>query len=104
MTHKFPRVVRRSAVLRDEQHLADGLALLEGVGLGLVSGNIAGGARLKLGSAGLWDLFEVGSYGSTEEVMALARVAARHRGFYISHIRDEADRTLDRGSVHHGLR
>jgi N-acyl-D-amino-acid deacylase len=25
----------------------------------------------------------------------LARVAARHHGFYISHIRDEADRTLD---------
>ena len=39
--------------------------------------------------------YEVGSYGSTEEVVALARVAARHRGFYISHIRDEADLTLD---------
>jgi N-acyl-D-amino-acid deacylase len=39
--------------------------------------------------------YEVGSYASTEEVIALARVAARHRGFYISHIRDEADRTLE---------
>ena len=39
--------------------------------------------------------YEVGSYASTEEVVALARVAARHRGFYISHIRDEADRTLE---------
>ncbi|MGQ0736222.1 MAG: serine hydrolase [Acidobacteriota bacterium] len=39
--------------------------------------------------------YEMGSYASTEEVMALARVAARHRGFYISHIRDEADRTLE---------
>lgn len=34
--------------------------------------------------------YEVGSYASTEEVVSLARVAARHRGFYISHIRDEA--------------
>jgi N-acyl-D-amino-acid deacylase len=39
--------------------------------------------------------YEVGSYAATEEVVALARVAARHGGFYISHIRDEADRTLD---------
>jgi N-acyl-D-amino-acid deacylase len=39
--------------------------------------------------------YEVGSYGSTAELVALAQVAARHGGFYISHIRDEADRTLD---------
>ena len=39
--------------------------------------------------------YEVGSYASTEEVVALARVAAKHQGFYISHIRDEADRTLE---------
>lgn len=39
--------------------------------------------------------YEVGSYASTEEVVSLARVAARHGGFYISHIRDEADRTLE---------
>ena len=39
--------------------------------------------------------YEVGSYASTEEVVSLARVAARHGGFYISHIRDEADRSLE---------
>jgi N-acyl-D-amino-acid deacylase len=39
--------------------------------------------------------YEVGSYASTEEVVSLARVAAKHGGFYISHIRDEADKTLD---------
>ena len=33
--------------------------------------------------------------------MALARVAARHGGFYISHIRDEADRTLE--AVHEAI-
>ena len=39
--------------------------------------------------------YEIGGYASTEEIIALARVAARHRGFYISHIRDEADRALE---------
>ena len=39
--------------------------------------------------------YEVGSYASTEEVVAMARVAAKHGGFYISHIRDEADRSLE---------
>jgi N-acyl-D-amino-acid deacylase len=39
--------------------------------------------------------YEVGSYASTEEVIVLARVAARHGGFYISHIRDEADKTIE---------
>jgi N-acyl-D-amino-acid deacylase len=39
--------------------------------------------------------YEVGSYASTEEVVALARVAARYKGLYISHIRDEADKSLE---------
>lgn len=39
--------------------------------------------------------YEVGSYGTTEEVVALARVAARFGGFYMTHIRDEADRAFD---------
>ncbi len=39
--------------------------------------------------------YEVGSYASTEEVVSLARVAARHHGFYISHIRDEADKSFE---------
>jgi N-acyl-D-amino-acid deacylase len=39
--------------------------------------------------------YEVGSYASTEEVVAMARTAAKHGGFYISHIRDEADKSMD---------
>jgi N-acyl-D-amino-acid deacylase len=39
--------------------------------------------------------YEVGSYASTEEVVSLARVAAKHGGFYISHIRDEADESME---------
>ena len=36
-----------------------------------------------------------GSFTSTEEVIALSTVAARHGGIYISHMRDEALRLLD---------
>jgi N-acyl-D-aspartate/D-glutamate deacylase/CubicO group peptidase (beta-lactamase class C family) len=39
--------------------------------------------------------YEVGSYASTEEVVAMARITAKHGGFYISHIRDEADKSMD---------
>ncbi len=39
--------------------------------------------------------YVVGSYASTDEVVALATAAAKRRGIYISHIRDEADRTLE---------
>jgi N-acyl-D-amino-acid deacylase len=39
--------------------------------------------------------YEVGGYANTEEVVTLARAAGRHGGFYISHIRDEADRAFE---------
>jgi N-acyl-D-amino-acid deacylase len=39
--------------------------------------------------------YEVGGYATTDEVVELAKVAARHRGFYISHIRDEADLSFE---------
>jgi N-acyl-D-amino-acid deacylase len=39
--------------------------------------------------------YVIGSYASTEEVVALARAAAMFGGFYISHIRDEADKAFD---------
>ncbi len=35
--------------------------------------------------------YDVGHPSTTEEVISLARVAARHGGIYMSHIRDEAD-------------
>lgn len=47
--------------------LLDALAELEDVGLGLLTGNIARGAELKLGSAGLWDRFAIGGFGSDHE-------------------------------------
>ncbi len=39
--------------------------------------------------------YETGKPATTEEVIALASIASRHRGLYISHIRDEADRTIE---------
>ena len=44
------------------------LEQLEGVAIGLLTGNIIEGARLKLGSAGLMGHFPVGGYGSDSEV------------------------------------
>jgi N-acyl-D-amino-acid deacylase len=39
--------------------------------------------------------YEVGSYSDIEEVVEMARAAGAGGGFYISHIRDEADLTMD---------
>ncbi len=39
--------------------------------------------------------YDVGSYSSTEELVALCRAAARHGGFYMTHIRDEADKSFE---------
>ncbi|MEO8678204.1 MAG: P1 family peptidase [Vicinamibacterales bacterium] len=39
--------------------------------------------------------YEVGSYAATGEVVALAQVAGRLGGFYISHVRDEADKAFE---------
>jgi N-acyl-D-amino-acid deacylase len=39
--------------------------------------------------------YEVGSYSETKELVELAKAAARHGGFYMSHIRDEADRAFE---------
>ena len=39
--------------------------------------------------------YEVGGYSETKELVELAKAAARHGGFYMSHIRDEADKAFD---------
>ncbi len=39
--------------------------------------------------------YEVGSYSDIEEVVEMARAAGARGGYYISHIRDEADLTMD---------
>ncbi len=54
-------------VLPGVESLLDRLADVRGVALGLVTGNIARGAALKLGAVGLDDRFMVGGYGSDHE-------------------------------------
>ena len=39
--------------------------------------------------------YEVGSYSATDEVVAMAAAAAKHGGFYMTHIRDEADKSFE---------
>jgi N-acyl-D-amino-acid deacylase len=39
--------------------------------------------------------YEVGSYASTEELVELCKAAARHGGFYMTHVRDEADKSFE---------
>lgn len=79
LTHLEERLTGRPMeVLPGVPELLDALAPYEDVGVGLLTGNIEGGARLKLGSARLWGRFRVGSYGSDhEERDALPAVALR---------------------------
>jgi N-acyl-D-amino-acid deacylase len=46
--------------------------------------------------------YDVGHPSTTEEVIELARVASRHRGIYMSHIRDEADEVM--GALREAIR
>ena len=39
--------------------------------------------------------YEVGSYSATDEIVAMAKVAAQHGGFYMTHIRDEGDKSFE---------
>jgi N-acyl-D-amino-acid deacylase len=39
--------------------------------------------------------YDVGSYSETEELVEMSAAAARHGGFYMSHVRDEADKTFE---------
>ena len=61
--------------------LIEALASEPGVALGLVTGNIIRGARLKLGSVGLAECFEVGGYGSDHEVREHLPAIALERAF-----------------------
>lgn len=54
-------------VLPGVEELLAALMAYDDVGVGLLTGNIVGGARLKLASGGLWEHFTFGSYGSDHE-------------------------------------
>src|SRR3954466_4657740 len=52
---------------------------------------------MREGAAGLSSglEYEVGGYAETSELIELAKVVARYSGVYMSHIRDEADKSFD---------
>ena len=54
-------------VLPGVPELLTALSEMEDIGVALLTGNIAGGAKLKLRSAALWGHFKLGSYGSDHE-------------------------------------
>lgn len=53
--------------------------------------------EMRSGAAGLSSglEYEVGSWSTTDELVALARAAGRHGGFYMTHTRDEADKSME---------
>jgi len=56
-------VTSPSGVLPGVVHLLDAFAALPHVHVGLLTGNFAGGAAIKLGHFGLWDRFSFGAFG-----------------------------------------
>ena len=76
-------------VLPGVHELLDALESFDDIALGLVTGNIFAGAKLKLSSAKLWDRFQVGGFGSDheerDELPAIALKRARaHWETYLS--------------------
>jgi phosphoglycolate phosphatase-like HAD superfamily hydrolase len=78
--HLEERLVDRPVdVLPGVGSLLEALSQRSDVGLGLLTGNIVGGAELKLRSAGLFEHFRVGSYGSDHEERDELPAIALHR-------------------------
>jgi phosphoglycolate phosphatase-like HAD superfamily hydrolase len=80
-------------VLPGVRELLDALDRSGDALLGLVTGNVIGGARLKLGSVGLFDRFPVGGFGSDDEVRNHLPAVA------IARAREAWGRDFDRSDV-----
>lgn len=54
-------------------------------------------AEMRSGAVGLSSglEYDVGSYSKTQELVEMAKVASRHGGIYVSHLRDEGDGVFD---------
>ena len=39
--------------------------------------------------------YDIGSYGTTEEVIALAKAASKYGGIYVTHVRDEGNKVVE---------
>ncbi len=70
------------------------------VALGLVTGNIIRGARVKLGSVGLAGFFAIGGYGSDHEIRERLPAIALERAFETWGVRFPAASTVIVGDTH----
>ena len=70
------------------------------VALGLVTGNIIRGARVKLGSVGLAGFFAIGGYGSDHEIRERLPAIALERAFETWGVRFPAASTVVVGDTH----
>ena len=70
------------------------------VALGLVTGNIIRGARVKLGSVGLSGFFAVGGYGSDHEIREHLPGIALERAFEVWGVRFPAESAVIVGDTH----
>ena len=70
------------------------------VALGLVTGNIIRGARVKLGSVGLAERLTVGGYGSDHEIREHLPAIALERAFEAWGVRFAADSAIIVGDTH----
>ncbi|MBI3393192.1 MAG: haloacid dehalogenase-like hydrolase [Nitrospirae bacterium] len=74
----------RPRLLPGVERVLDDLARRPGVAIGLLTGNIEDGARVKLSFFGIWERFALGAYGSDDEErknlvpFAVERAARRH--------------------------
>jgi phosphoglycolate phosphatase len=80
--------------------LIDALDAEPGVALGLVTGNIIRGARLKLGSVGLAERLTVGGYGSDHEIREHLPAIALERAFEAWGVRFAAGSAVIVGDTH----
>src|SRR5436309_938825 len=89
----FPAAVGQVEVEAD--YILRGAEIYDGSGGNAVSCHVA--IKVDRGMRnGAWGLatgliYNPGTYARTDELIALAKVAARHGGFYASHIRNEGD-------------
>lgn len=91
-------------VLPGVRQLLDALAALPQVTVGLLTGNVAGGAALKLRAAGLAGTFHFGAYGCDAEDRNALVPIARQRAFELTGHHFPAERTVVVGDAEADIR
>jgi phosphoglycolate phosphatase-like HAD superfamily hydrolase len=86
LRHTLQEPARPRRLMPGMPHLLEALATQEDVLLGLLTGNVAMGAQLKLESFGLWRYFRLGAYGSdASDRNALVPIAQARAGMLLGY-------------------